>query len=134
MKIKGKISISRITSNTPRGSWVRISLEDENSYTRFLDVDIDFEQFGNVVTGQSDRPCDIELRGLDLLGKKHEHKIEFIKFFRDADKEENNKVIDAYEVDGWEARRSDLKNHHNYVAAKSDEDQECYKISFVRYV
>lgn len=134
MKIKGRISISRITSNTPHGSWVRISLEDANSFIRFVDVDIDFEQFGNAITGQSDQPCDIELRGLDFLGKKHEHKTEFIKWPRGAEEGIIELEVQMYEVDGWKRGRKDFKNYHNYVAEKSDEGYECYKVSFVRYV
>lgn len=87
MNIKGKITISRITSTDPRGSRVRISLEDENSRIGFVELDIGFKQFGMALAGLSSQPCDIFLRGLELLGKKHENKTEFIRLPRKSNVE-----------------------------------------------
>lgn len=134
MKIEGKITISRITSNSPRGSWIRISLEDKNSHIHFVELDIDFKQFGMAVTGRGSQPCDMELRGLEFLGKTAENKTEFVLLRRKRNEEWENSLFDNYEIDGWTARRLDIKNYHNYVVEKSDEDYECYKVSFHRYV
>jgi len=134
MKIKGKITISRITSNSPRGSWVRISLEDENSHIHFVELDIDFKQFGMAITGQGSQPCDMELRGLESLGKKYENKMEFVLFPRNATEMEQERAVNKHEVNGWMGRTLDLKNHHNYEASKSSDEIVCYRVSFHRYV
>jgi len=134
MKIKGKITISTIRSTHPRGSWVRVTLEDENSHIHFVEIDIDFEQFGEAITGNGSQPCNMKLRGLEFLGRKYENKTELVMLPRNATEMEKVGIISKYEVDGWMGRMLDLENHYNYVGGKSGEGYVCYKVSFHRYV
>ena len=141
MKIKGRLSISRITSNEPRGGWIRITLEDGSSSVQFAEVDIDFKQFGQAISGMSGQLCDIELRQLDLVGKKMEHKFELVPVPITLDKKDKKliKLIETifapYEIDGWVARRDDIFNYHNYRGSHSSlNDYDSYEVSFTRYI
>jgi len=68
MKIEGRITILIGADST------RIEIEDENANTRFAKIDLTASQFQRALSRESSVKCEIELRGLELLGKKHENK------------------------------------------------------------
>lgn len=70
--LTGKITISRVTSN--EGGYIEVRLEDDNSGCQFASFKMSLEDFGAAVTGQGYMHGELEVRGLDKVGKYHEMK------------------------------------------------------------
>jgi hypothetical protein len=68
MKLDGKITICINRDET------RIYIEDKNSGVRFLDVELTPDQLSSALSRLANTPCKIKVRGLNKIGKKHEHK------------------------------------------------------------
>ncbi len=68
MKIKGKISILIGSDRTT------IKLFDEDAYVTFASVTLTPEQLSEALSRLANTECELELKGLDKLGKKMEHK------------------------------------------------------------
>ena len=103
MTIKGKITISRVTSNT-EGSYVEVRFQDDGASIEFAIAKLTMEQFAQAITGRGYVDCEIEVRGLDLVGKKMEHAtIEFPipKADYKHRKESATKAAAAYIPEGW---------------------------------
>lgn len=130
---KGKISISRYTSNQPPYRGISISIEDELSGVHFLEVELTSEQLGDAITGQGSVDCNFKLGGLEYIGMKRENKEEWIEIkkgeFIIQDHKRQEELLAPYEVDGWMAHQRDLENHHNFNQKKN-----AIRVSFVRYV
>lgn len=133
MKLKGRISIHRFQSNIPPHHGIGIQVEDEDSGVRFLEIEMNAEQFGNAITGQGNTECEFELRGTQYVGMISQNKTELIPL---GDKEyivksaaRKAELLAPYEVDGWKGRERDLENHHNY-----DNKTNSIRVSFDRFV
>jgi hypothetical protein len=63
--MKAKVTISRASDDK-----VRIRIRDEASGIEFAEVSLSIEAYGYVVTGLSEQPADLEVRGLQWVGKK----------------------------------------------------------------
>jgi len=114
MKFSGKISISRYSGSS---SGISIELSDTDSGVRVVRIDLTPEQFGNAVSGLGYVDCSFELGGVEYVGKKREHKTVLMsvsKYPSELKNSEIEKLFSEYEVDGWNGRRSDFLNHHNY--------------------
>ena len=131
-KINGKLTISRVHS-TQSEDWIEVFLEDESSGIQFADVHIGLEEFSKAITGLGSRPCEIEVRGLDLVGKKLETKIHTVIFPIERTTKMTEDVFSRFEQDGWEARRSDIDNHHNRIWTDGLWNEK-FRIVFQRYV
>jgi hypothetical protein len=131
--MKGNITISRFSNYREEDDKsVSISIEDEASGTRFIEVRMTPRDFMLALTGQGYVDVDFELRA-DLVGKRREIKTENIPVSDySVSDDEIEEVLAAYEVDGWRASRGDLKNHHNHIG---DEDgRDYYSVGFIRYL
>lgn len=129
--MKGNINISRVHDGTKH--WIRTTVEDENSHITFLTLELTLENMMLALTNLGNIDCEFELRGLENIGKKLEHKTEYVYLpnaFQATD-EAREEVLKAYEVDGWNARKSDISNHHNF---QRFEDGYKVKVSFSRFV
>lgn len=130
--MKGRISISRFMSNRKPERGISITVEDESSGVRFLDLTLSAENFGNAVTGLGSLECEFELRGTDLVGLKQEHKEESVavpEFPGRLSDKQISLLLAPYEVDGWMGRGQDLNNHHRY-----DNKSKTVRVTFFRYV
>jgi len=112
--MKGKITISR------RGSFdddnMNISIKDNLSGTGFLSVTVGLGDFTKALSGQAFIPCDFEVHNFQKLGTKREHKTVSLDAPRGfINQEQEDAAVAPYEVDGWEARRPDLHNSHNWT-------------------
>lgn len=128
--MQGKISISRWTSNTEPRTGITISVTDENSHCRMFEVTMSIENFGNAITGLGYVDCDFKLGAVQYAGMKAEYKHELIpvkKWAKDLTPKEIKQLLASYEVDGWEGRKEDFKNHHNIRDNK-------VKVSFTRFI
>jgi len=68
-KSKGKITISRPYCGDGR-EFISIKVQDVKSRTRFLDVEISYSDFAQLLTGLSEVSCDIIPNNLDRVGKE----------------------------------------------------------------
>lgn len=133
MKLKGTITIARSSGDIEGGRNIHIEIRDELSGVEFVDLRMTAEDFGNACVGSlAFRPCEIEIQGLDKIGKKRENKTEKIKFNRFGGGKREGKmlkeVLAPYEVDGWTARIEDLTDGHRAAG------DGCQNVSFVRWV
>jgi len=70
--IQGKITISRIQSNQESYLPIKITIDDVNAVTQFLEIEMSLENFAECLTGLAARPCEFKVRGLENIGKKRE--------------------------------------------------------------
>lgn len=138
----GRLSISRISSNAPeRDNMISITVEDKASGIGFVNVLITPEQFAMALTGLSSCECELELRGLQHVGKKRETKqlilhVSFDRFARKEDREVKLREAAAqYEVEGWMVNPYFTLNSQGgakYVQG-TDDVHRC-RVNFTRYV
>jgi hypothetical protein len=125
--MNGKITISRTTSNR-EPDFIRLRIEDDSSGVNFLDIRMSLENFAKVITGFGYIDCEFELYAQNV-GMTSESKTEIVplkdKYF--ATDEQRQEALKPFEIDGWKARQSDIKNHHNY-------SNEGIKVVFTRFV
>lgn len=133
--LPGKVSIMKSTGHA--GTAVVIEVQDESSGVQFLRLRLSIADFAEaVMTGLSHRPCEMELRGLDVVGMVCEHKSVEIAFpyvtgeSRAMQAQRAAETVAEYEVDGWRGWPDDLLNRHNLVKGAVDR----YRVRFHRYV
>jgi len=68
MKLKGKISI------LINREYTTIEIEDDNANARFLTIKLTPEQLSEALSRTMCVDCEIEVRGLEKVGKTHENK------------------------------------------------------------
>jgi len=71
MKHKAKLTISRPSYGDGRKK-ITIRVEDDDAVIRFLDIEMDLADFAECITGLSYVNCEMEVRGLENVGKKRE--------------------------------------------------------------
>lgn len=111
--IKGSVVITRGSDDR-----VRISVRDSEACVEFCEVDLSLGEFALAVTAQAVSGVKVIVRGLDLVGTKHEVKTEFVPHTTQYScRAGDRKAIAAaafapFEVDGWKGRSDDLFNGH----------------------
>lgn len=146
MQITTDISVrlTRTTSNTPPYNSFELVVRDRRSGSEFIRATLDSEQFANLVSGSGDGAIihDVTLRGVDILGMRHEVKTEVIKVPVGGGIRRNDEFMDLvrqgcreFEVDGWEASAYDLKGFNSHRVTRDNEAKvDRYRVSFHRYV
>jgi hypothetical protein len=126
--LKGKIIISRASGGQADDKPIHISIEDDLSGCRVLDIYMALDEFAKSITA-SYGAADIQHFPMSPIGKKVENKSEIVPFnwTLRTSKEEEDAALAPFEVDGWKARRSDLTNHH----CRTNKGQ---RVVFFRYV
>jgi len=114
------VSIHRRTSNM-EDDIVGIEVTDETSRCKLLDLEIDMETFGNLISGRGHLQCkgSLNVRGCQLMNCTKEHKTLRLPYEGTSSYEENGKalarkIVAEHEVDGWHGYDSDLTNHHHH--------------------
>lgn len=128
MKLDGAITISHFTG-TSEGVTIRI--EDRGSRIGFVEVTLTHEDFGKAIGSIGCTPCELEVRGLDKVGKIHEHKIVTVDrppgFTKDASfREAIEAACEPFEVDGWKAEVG--------AALRTRQDGQGINVTFRRYL
>lgn len=123
--MKGELTISYVTSNvTP--DFVQVSIVDELSGMRLVAFDVALAGFASAVTGRAGIDGTYKLTNLDRVGKRCETKrVAVQRPDTDADVDA---ILAPFEVDGWQARRRDIQNHHNWCGKNE------VAVLFTRYV
>ena len=135
--MKGKITIGKVTCcGEPENDYVSIRIEDELSNINFVDVKMDIESFGKALLGLGSVPVEFELRGLDRVGKKFEHKeMEVMITHRRGDSPGTGDIdaaLSKNEIDGWKGDRGDCTNMHKRV--RSGAGYTVHNVHFFRWV
>ena len=103
MKLEGRISVLINRDGTT------IEVEDENANARFLKITLTPEQLSAALSRQMAVECEIEVRGLEKIGKKHENKrFEFeipSDLANSRNENELQKLAQSLLSDGWIAER-----------------------------
>jgi hypothetical protein len=127
---KGKLSISRTTSNLREKDFVTMTIHDDNG-VGVVTVELSLENFAEALTGVMRTQVDkIEVYdNFNKIGKKLETKKENLKYIvgEPFDFVMVSRAL-PYEKDGWVAQIPNF-NHRNY-----NYTAETYPITFKRYV
>lgn len=67
--MKGKIDISRPSCGDGR-EYISIRVKDHTSKVRFLEIEIDLDEFTKALTGMGETPCNIKCRNLNKVGRE----------------------------------------------------------------
>lgn len=136
-KVRGRISINRTTGGE-KGHYITLEIKDESSRCRIIEVEIDMDVFGPLVTGASEQPCEVQVYLGCPLGKVRELKTEYIPRpdCSYQNKKEVGKVVLApYEVDDWIGYVADLFNNHKRQSGTLDDPNYGKQaVSFHRFV
>lgn len=73
MELNGKLTISRVMSNTS-DDYIEIRVQDDLSGAQYCTVQVSFVDFAQALTGLACVKCSHEPKGLSVVGKKREHK------------------------------------------------------------
>ncbi len=140
MIVQGKLTISRVSSNKA-DDCIQIRLAYARASITFAKATVSLVGFASAITGLGFVLCEIEVRGLDLIGKQREHKTEEIfipgkSYDRKARGAIARKAIEPFEVDGWRGDDDDANNSHRWVRREPPKGKEGQwtMISFERWV
>jgi len=129
---KGHITLSKYSSNFEDDHPIHLKIEDADSSAQFIDIRMTLENFALLLTNMGYIDCQFELRALDVVGKKREHKKESVSLppgmFLPT-KEQAKELIKPFEVDGWIGSIDDATNHHNRSRVSDN-----VLVSFVRFI
>ena len=83
--------------------YTTINLHDSNSNCRFVSIKLTPEQLSSALSRTPMTDCEIEVIGLDIIGKKMEHKIHKFEIpssleYRTKDAELNNLILELGEI------------------------------------
>jgi len=99
MKLKGRITIL-VNSNS-----TTIEIMDESSRTRFVEIQLSPEQLSAALSRESMIECEMEVRGLENIGKKHEVRLVDFEIPKELAKsqykDELNALLQSKLTDGW---------------------------------
>ncbi len=135
----GKISITRPYGGGRPDGEIEIQITDKTSGRKFFTVLVSAENLTLALTGAAARPCEFELKNLDLIGKVRENKVVSVLMDKDCDRwgeagrAEIAKRLALHEVDGWVANMETATNHNN-ATERQDDGSYLQRVTFYRYV
>jgi len=127
--LQGTLRVSRVHSNI-EDDFIDFELIDEASRLIVCNVKMSIAEYGDLISGSSNVPCEIQLFDTSRVGMQHEHKTEIIprpKNLSSSD-EELRAHVKPWETDGWVASIRDIKNHHLWVG------KDGMRVGFDRWV
>lgn len=128
--LAGYVTISRASGGPADAEPIHITIDDEISGCRVLDLYMRLDEFAKAVTSSQGKASIRHFRSAPV-GMKAENKTEIVPYKHAYGKdhsEDEAKALGPFEVDGWRARRSDLSNHHHYVSEGKQ------RVTFFRHV
>lgn len=83
---------------------MKIEVHDNDAGIRFLDISLTPEQTVSAFSRLSHTPCDVEVRNLNIVGKKQEHKEFVFEVSKESyhDKQEATRIAQDVCPEGWE--------------------------------
>lgn len=139
-RLKGRLTISKPTTNQDGPDVVRIRLIDQSSYCELIEVEMEKSAFADALFSLGNVPCDYELATDCPVGKKREVKDQLV-FIPEHHHKDGPKTARAaiapLETDGWRGRDDDAQNHHNRTQVKEPpkgKKGSWYHVTFIRFV
>jgi len=127
---KAKVTIGRYV-NTGNDR-IYIEITDVQSGATFVHVELSLADFAMAVTGLSMVNGEMELHGLDVLGKERQMKHETVSVENvNLKYEDLVKLAAPFEVDGW---RNLLHKGSRFDVTKNKKGEMSYTIPFVRWI
>ncbi len=110
----GTLSIHRTTSGD--GPYVSITLTDDRSRLRVVDLRVELLEFAHAITGLAEQGVSYRVNKSPDVGKKKEVEecIVAVPEGRDEWEQQARDIVRDQAADGWDVRLSDLMNHHNH--------------------
>ena len=135
--LKGNFVITKSNNSSPPYDNIHITLDDESTGMRVVEMDISLEKFAKgLMSSYSD--CEFKIfPNYDILGYKQEIKTEevFIPESHYKEREEvGAKALEPFEVDGWVGNKRDTWNHHRWVKGSVSDAGAIHRVSFHRFV
>lgn len=101
MKIKGDITL------LVGSEYTTIEIKDRDANTTFLSIELSAEDLCRALSRQAHVKCEIDIRGVDRVGKKHENKDYIFKLPDFYNRRENSdkelaEYVDSILEDGWQ--------------------------------
>jgi hypothetical protein len=129
MKVTFELEIHRALNGRDEFP-ISVQITDHTSSCRILQMDLGVEQFGEILFGRSGLRAEGELWLDNPIGCAPQHKNEAVPRPRKYPpiKQEEDKILAPFEIDGWRGNRSDLHNHHRWV------DDKLVSVSFARFI
>lgn len=132
-KVDCKISISRVTGGEGP-DYVSLTIQDGTSRCELVDMQIDFDTFARLLTGQSYMDAKAEFGNFDTIGATMETKLIALyaprgKHYMFTDTE-LDAIVAPHETDGWRIHRHDIGNYHKVIKGSP----ETYTVAAHRYV
>jgi hypothetical protein len=87
MKIEGRITI------LINRDYTSIEIEDDNANVRFVRIQLTPEQLSAILSKQAYVPCELDVSGLDKVGKKHENKSFSFEVPKDMDSSRHSDAL-----------------------------------------
>lgn len=140
-ELEGLITISRPMNSGKE--IVTIRIEDEASSIRAIEIEMDLKNFASALFACGNMPCRFKINTHPNVGKVREYKeeIALIPVGRGRRNSERDTLIKEalapFEVDGWQGRKNDADNNHNWTGPSQIIDgKNCHptKILFERWV
>lgn len=93
---------------------IRIEVEDARAGVQFLTLRMTGDALAQALVGSMQVDCELELGGLQNVGKQSEHKrVQVGPLEWNSTDEEVLAALARHEVDGWTGRVGDARNPHN---------------------
>ncbi len=122
MKLTGKISILINQDKTT------IEIRDANANVKFASITLTPEQLSAALSRLSNVTCEIEVAGLEKVGKKHEvDSFEFEipkKLYSSSNEDELHKLAQSLLSDGWEADKY-FGSHNSFFTRNNVHHARC---------
>lgn len=131
MKLKTRITITRLLSNYDESRPVLIKIRDEDSSCYILQLKLSLEEYARALMNEGDVECEAEFYKGAPIGKVREYKTELVdrpKKARFAAEPEARELLAPFNVDGWRGRAADLFNYHNWRG------EDKVEVTFERWV
>ena len=122
------LSIGRAAETDDGKTAFRLSVKDNNTGFRLLEVTIDGAELMNALANLMDRPCKLEFdeRGMSHYGKRRE-----TMSYKILERKSGAKLPAKLVAAGWE-HWNGYGNHH--AARTDDQGRRCYLCTLIRYV
>jgi len=141
-ELRGHVTIG-VPQRSDGSEFVEIRVEDELSGATFAEIRVGLAEFARALAARRVE-CAFRLRGMDIVGRRHEHKTVDIRHPCPGDHAHERdgllrEAVAPHEVDGWVGDIDDFRNMHNRTDAhhtllRHRAGEEVYRIRFVRYV
>lgn len=133
--LKGKLSIGRYANGTSNGECF-ITIEDELSGVKFLQLELSAEMLGRAITGLSMVDCEFELKSAALVGMEVQRKSESVVIDMPRHRFEelsfSRAAAEPFLIDGWKLSMTEHSRLER--VGKTDDGRLMIRLDFHRHI